>query len=459
MRLKKTIIILIACLNTLVLKAQTNVAQRIDSLMQAVNGLGVFNGNVLVVQKGKTLYQNSLGYASGDKTKLLNKDLLFDIGSISKEFNSVGILLLKEQGKLKLENSLSKYLNELPQWADSIPVATLLNYTSGLPVTGATSDAQLLEELKQLKYLAFKPGSAYAYSYSNVYLQRRLIEKVSGLDYNAFVGKYLLKPLKMEHTLMDLNTNDPRMAIAFDSNFKNTPYAQGMSGWPRLTIGDLYKWVKGLDGYQLVNKASLEILAKSFGDNESSLGHADFKAGELCWHQHHGSNYNYEALITHDVPQDITIILTTNSQQFKVNQITNAILAILKGESYSVPKRSLYLDLREKVLANFNDGLAFYHQVKNEQEDRYDLSFEIGDLINTGRYLMRRKRFDDALALFQLGTLLPIKDSDFSFAYQLMAECYVNKGYKQLAIIYYQKAVEKDKTNENAKGYLNELMR
>lgn len=434
-------------------------AQRIDSLMQTVNGLGIFNGNVLVVQKGRTLYQQSLGYTNGDKTKPLNKDLLFDIGSISKEFNGVGILLLKEQGKLKLESPLSKYLNQLPKWADSIPVATLLNYTSGLPITGATNDAQLLEELKQLKYLAFKPGSAYAYSYSNVYLQRRLIEKASGMDYNAFVEKYLLKPLKMEHTLMDLNTTDPRMAIAFDSNFKNTPYAQGMSGWPRLTIGDLYKWIKGLDSYQLVSKASLEILAKSFGDNESSLGHADFKEGELSWHQHHGSNYNYEALITHDVLQDITIILTTNSQQFKVNQITNAIFSILKGAPYSVPKRSLYLDLREKALANFNEGLAFYRQVKSEQQDRYDLSFEIGDMINTGRYLMRRKRFDDALALFQLGTLLPIKDSDFSFAYQLMAECYVNKGYKQLAIIYYQKAIEKDKTNENAKGYLTELMR
>ncbi|WP_317165976.1 tetratricopeptide repeat protein [Spirosoma arboris] len=149
----------------------------------------------------------------------------------------------------------------------------------------------------------------------------------------------------------------------------------------------------------------------------------------------------------------------TNSQQFKVNALTNSIIAILKGQPYTVPKRSLYLDLREKVLADFDQGIAFYRDVREHQQNRYDLSFEIGDLVNTGKYLMHRQRFDEAIRLFELSTTLPVQPNDYSYAYQLIADCYTKKGLKQLAILYYQKAIEKDPTNENAKGYLAELLR
>ncbi|WP_168207870.1 serine hydrolase [Spirosoma sp. KCTC 42546] len=439
--------------------AQNQLSTRIDSLMQAAHQLGVFNGNVLVVHKGTIQYRNSLGYADGSRSKKMTLDRLFDIGSIAKEFNGVGLLLLQQQGKLSLNNRLSQYLNGLPAWADSIQLKHLINYTSGLPISGATSDQQLLAELKSLKTLAFRPGKAYAYSYSNVYLQHRVIEVVSGQGYNAFITDQLLKPMQMNHTFMDLPVTAPEMARAFDSNFKESTYDQQMSGWPRLSIDDLYSWLVKLDSYQLVNKAAMQALAVDLGGNESSLGHAVFKADKLSWHQHHGSNYNYEALMTHDVENNIVVILMTNSQQFKVHALTNSIIAILKGQPYMVPRRSLYLDLREKVLADFNQGLAFYRAVREHQQDRYDLSFEIGDLVNTGKYIMRRQRYDDAIRLFELSATLNGKLSDYSYIYQLIADCYTKQGLKQLAILYYQEAVEKDPTNENAKGYLAELVR
>ncbi|GAB3917406.1 serine hydrolase [Larkinella terrae] len=439
--------------------AQNPIKNRIDSLMQAAHQLGVFNGNVLVVHRGVIQYRNSLGYADGSRNRKLTLDHLFDIGSISKEFNGAALLLLQQQGKLSLTDRLSQFLKELPSWADSIQLKHLINYTSGLPITGAMSDQQILDELKTLKTLAFRPGNAYAYSYSNVYLQRRIIERISGQTYAAFITENLLKPLQMNHTFMDLPVTAPEMTRAFDSNFKESTYEQQMTGWPRLSIDDLYSWLVKLDGYQLVNKAAMQVLAVDFGGNESSLGHAVFKNDKLTWHQHHGSSYNYEALMTHDLENDIVVILMTNSQQFKVNALTNSIIAILQGKPYTVPKRSLYLDLREKVLADFNQGIAFYRQVREQQRDRYDLGFEVGDLVNTGKYLMRRQRYEEAIRLFQLGASLPVQPGDYSYAYQLIADCYAKMGLKQLAIVYYQKAIEKDPTNENAKGYLAELVR
>lgn len=438
--------------------AQHQSNKRIDSLMQAAHRLGIFNGNVLVVHRGTVQYRTSLGYADGTQRSALTLDKLFDIGSISKEFNGVSLALLEQQGKLSLTDRLSRYLKDLPSWSDSIQLKHLINYTSGLPITGATSDEQLRNELKALKALAFRPGNAYAYSYANVYLQRRIIEAVSGQAYATFVTEHLLKPLRMNHTYLDLPLTAPNMTRAFDSNFNESRYEQQMSGFLRLSIDDLYTWLVKLDSYQLVNKAAMQMLAVDFGGNESSLGHAVFKNDKLVWHQHHGSNYNYEALMTHDVANDIVVILMTNSQQFKVNALTNSIIAILQGKPYTVPKRSVYLDLREKVLADFEQGIAFYREIRAHQQNQYDFSFEIGELINTGKYLMRRQRYEEAIRLFQLGATVAVQPSDYSYTYQLIADCYARIGSKQLAIIYYQKAVEKDPTNDNAKGYLAELV-
>lgn len=439
--------------------AQQPLNKQIDSLMQAAHQLGIFNGNVLVAYRGTVQYRHSFGFADASRSRPLTLDNLFDIGSIAKEFNGVGLLRLQQQGKLSLTDRLSQYLTDLPNWADSVQLKHLINYTSGLPISGASTDQQILDELKRLKTLAFRPGKAYAYSYANVYLQRRIIEAVSGQPYAVFVNDQLLKPLHMNHTFMDLPLTAPGMARAFDSNFKETPYEQQMSGWPRLSIDDLYTWLLKLDSYQLVDKAAMQALAVDFGGNESSLGHATFTNDQLTWHQHHGSNYNYEALMTHDVTNDFIVILMTNSQQFKVNALTNSIMAILQGKPYTVPKRSLYLDMREKILADFDQGIAFYRDIRAHQQDRYDLSFEFGDLINTGKYLMRRQRDEEAIRLFQLCTSLTAQPSDYSYAYQLIADCYARMGLKQLAILYYQKAVEKDPTNENARGYLAELVR
>jgi len=432
---------------------------RIDSLLKAVYTIGVFNGNALVVHKGKVIYRNSFGYADGSKTKLLDQAMLFDIGSISKEFNGVGILVLQQQGKLSLDDKLSRYIKGLPAWSDSIQLKQLINYTSGLPATAANSDTQILAELKNLPRLAAAPGKIYIYSYSNVFLQRQIIETLSGMSYAAFTGKYLLKPAGMKNSVVDLPVTSATMAKAFDNNFKETAYAQGMTGWLRTSVDDLYQWLLQLDNFKIISKTSMKALAINFADGESSLGDVRFEEDKLIWHQHHGSNYNYEALITDDVKNETVIVLVTNSQQFKVNAVTKAITSIIKNEEYIVPKKSLYLDLREKVLDDFNKGMAFYRDVKTNQQDRYDLSFEIGDIINTGKYIMRRQRYDDAISLFMLGTTLPIAATDFSYAYQLTAECYQKKGYREMAILYLQKALEKDAANANAKAMLNELLK
>ncbi len=450
--------ILLSNLLTPTLLAQTDpLSRRIDSLMQAAHRIGIFNGNVIVISKSQTIYKAAVGFADGSRQYPLTMQKRFDIGSIAKEFNGISIMLLAEKKKLSAADPIRKYLPELPAWADSIRISHLLSYTSGLPATAANTDQGVLNELLVLKNLANTPGKAYIYSYANVYLQQRIVEQVSGLKYQAFVEKNILKPLEMKHTVMDLPLNDTTMAVAFNNKFINEKPRETTSGWPRLTAEDLYRFVAAVDSYKLVGKTSVQQLSEHFGEGESSLGEAKFENGGLVWHQHHGSNYNYEALVTHDLKNDRFVILTTSNQNFKVRQLTTAILSILDHKPYTVPKRSLYLELREEMLADFDAGVAFYRTATEQKKDVYDLSFPIGDLVNTGKFLMRRNRIDDAIRVFTLGLLLDLQDKDYGIACQFIAEAYKQQGKGDMAILYAQRAIRKDPDNKIARSILEQI--
>ncbi|MDJ1485371.1 serine hydrolase [Cytophagaceae bacterium YF14B1] len=455
----KSIFIFVFVLLTTCSYAQTDKIKRIDSLLQAANQRGIFNGNALVAQKGKIIYLSSFGYADATKSKMLTPTMRFDIGSISKEFNGVSIMILKERGKLTLEDKVSKYVTFLPSWADKIQIKHLIQYTSGLPASNASSEEEVRTFLTQLPKLEFEPGTAFIYSYLNVYLQRWIIEKISRLNYTEFVKKYIFKPCKMSQTVIDAYTIDVTTARPFDNNFvEPANFTQSLTGWLRLPIEDLYRWTTCLHSYQLISETSFKELAESFGDNETSLGSTEFENQQLTWHQHHGSNFNYEALMSCNVKEDITIILMTNNQNFKVYPLKDAIHAILHDKPYSLPKKSVYLDLREKVLKDFEQGLAFYRHIRETQQDIYDFSFEIGDLISTGKYLMRRQKFDEAIRIFQLSLLLNGKSEDTSYNYELTGECYMRKGLPQMAILFYTKAAETNPQNKNAQGMRDKLL-
>lgn len=122
-----------------------------------------------------------------------------------------------------------------------------------------------------------------------------------------------------------------------------------------------------------------------------------------------------------------------------------------------MPKKSVYLQLRKKILANRTKGLAYYNQLRATQSDSYDFSFEIGDLISTGKYLQPREHFDDAIYMYSIAVRLKGKASDIAYGYELMANSYLCKEDKVQAIKSYQKAIAIDPNNENAKAMLSTL--
>jgi CubicO group peptidase (beta-lactamase class C family) len=448
----------LAIVATLPATAQTRQQiNSIDSLMKAANARGIFNGNILIAQQGKIIYHKAWGYADASRTQALSTDMRFDIGSISKEFNGVAIMLLQEQEKLKLEDPVSRYISGLPLWADSVQIRHLISYTSGIPsfTTQANeTDEQLSTYIKNLKALSFSPGTAYLYTNGNVYLQRRIIEKISGMSYAAFISKYIFAPIGMKHSNVDADLGGKDVAKAFDNDFNPTPYLQKSTGFVRLTAADLYAFATKLESFGLISENSFKALAVNFPGGESSLGSTSFENGKLQWHRHQGSNSGYETLLYTDHSHGAAIVMQTNNQNFKVDALKTAILQILRNQPFSIPKKSVYLDIHDKVVNDMEKGLAFYRNIRANSQDKYDFSFEAGDLISTGKYLQRRNLYDDAISLYQLAAPLCVRNSDLSYAYELTGECYLKKGDSAQAKIWYNRALEKDPGNKNAKGML-----
>jgi CubicO group peptidase (beta-lactamase class C family) len=429
-------------------------ADEIASLMTAAHKVGVLNGTVLVNYKGKLFYQASLGYADSTRTRELSNESRFYIGSIDKEFSGAGLLLLEQQGKLKLADKVSQYLADYP-WANAVQVGQLINYTSGLPELPDLPYGGIHDWLMKLPALAVKPGLAYIYSYADVYLQQKIIEKITGLDYRQFVISRLLRPCGISDVQADTALNDPRTALPFSNSFKPVDLTSSMSPGMMFTAFDLFHWMDCLSTNQLLNASSLEVIGTSFGGGESNLGSAAVENGRLSRHQHQGSGYNYEALVFSDAEEPVIIVLLTNNQNFKLFQLKDAILAILHGQPYAVPKKSIYLDIREGLASDFNQGMNNYLQLRQTGKDIYDFSSEPLDLISAGKYLMRRQKLGEAMAIFELSTTFPLSPSDRSYAYELIADCWLEKGNHGMTVFYYERALETDSTNKNAKGKLD----
>jgi CubicO group peptidase (beta-lactamase class C family) len=346
MRYKKQLFLIFTTLLLLTNNAitQTNKISQIDSLMKWSGQIGVFNGNVLISKNNKIIYNASFGFTDATKKEKLTTDYRFNIGSITKEFSAVALLQLQEQGKLKLEDKVSKYIPELPKWATEVTIKNLLQYTSGIPNVNwkkIKNDKDLFDGLKLIDSLDFKPGTNYDYNNNNIFLRQFIVERLTGMPFKMYVEKFIFKPLKMTSSIMTPFENEVNIAKGFNNNLVADKADLPITGGTYLTTNDLLKWSNCLHSNKVININSLFELGQQFDlpETQSSLGQAKFKNRKLIEHLHDGRAGNYEAILVSDLNEKLTIILLGNNYNGKILEISNAITAILKNEKYSLPKK------------------------------------------------------------------------------------------------------------------------
>ena len=434
-------------------------AQLIDSLLQESHRRGIFNGNALVAVKGEVVYRGSIGYADASKTALLQPELRFNIGSISKEFDGLGLMILKEEGKLSVDDKLSSFFPQLPKWANKISVKNLLQYTSGLPSPDydkVRTDAEVWQYLRGLKTLKSEPGTEYDYKNVDVFLRKRIIEKASGMTYSDFVTEKMLQPCGIKNTVLDPTAETPRYTRSFDENYVEDDLDTYMSGWVATTTEDLYKWIQCLNSGKLISNESLAELSETFKpSSESPLGQTAYEDGKMQFRYHHGQSNNFEGGMIWIPDPGYTIILLSNNRSNQLGDHINAIDAILRGQEFEIPKRSIELSLRTKIFyEDYEAGMDFLKRIRKDQTDIYNFEQEEDELLETGEWLLLKDRWEDGIKMYEYTAKRFPESAD---AYLELAKAYEEAGNVEKAIKNFRKVKELEPENKAVTEKLEEL--
>jgi len=255
---------------------------KVDKYLNTAVETGKFSGSVLIARNGKVLVRKGYGLANRELNVPNTPQMKFRIGSLSKQFTAMAIMILQERGKLSVQDSTCKYVPDCPRgWAE-VTIHHLLTHTSGIPELLSFPDfqrtmalpspvAQTVERFKN-KPLDFKPGTKFKYSNSGYVLLGYIIELVSGQSYEAFLKENIFGPLKMSNSGSDHNDlviqNRAAGYTKRDGDIINAPYID-MSiptggGSLYSTVEDLFLWDQGLYTEKLVTKKSLAAMFKSY---------------------------------------------------------------------------------------------------------------------------------------------------------------------------------------------------
>ena len=211
-----------------------DLARKVDSISSAVlAATGVPSATVAVVRHGRLVYANAYGNAKLDPKVPASPAMRYALGSISKQFTAAAILLLQEEGKLSLDDPVSKFVSGLTQ-GDRVTVRQVLSHTSGYqdfwpqdylmpPMKKAVTPQQIVDRWGK-QALDFSPGSRWQYSNTNYTIAGMIVEKAAGMPYYDFIRNRILVPLGMTSAL----------------NFDVNPRVTDATGYIRYALGPLH---------------------------------------------------------------------------------------------------------------------------------------------------------------------------------------------------------------------------
>jgi CubicO group peptidase (beta-lactamase class C family) len=325
-----------------------------EEYMQRSVKLKHFSGAVLVSKDDQTLFAKGYGFANAEHDVPNTTQTKFRLGSITKQFTAMAILILSERGKLKLDDPVGKYIDDSPKAWEAVTIHHLLTHTSGVP--SYTDDLSygvkltMPETVKTMiarfrdKPLDFKPGEKFHYSNSGYFLLGAIIEKISGQTYEAFLKKEIFDPLDMHDTGYDHAETLLRGRAAGytlgDSGLKNAAYldmSQPYSaGSLYSTVEDLARWDRALRDGKLISK---ESYAKMYSPvkNDYAYGWMVAAKNGRKMIAHGGGINGFVTEILRYPDQKLCVAVLCNVLPQNVGQVARDLAAIAFGEPVEKP--------------------------------------------------------------------------------------------------------------------------
>ena len=356
-----------------------------DQLLQAQYPADGPGAAVLVTRKGQVVYQKAIGMADMELDVPLKTDHVFRIGSVTKQFTAAAILKLAEEGKLDLQDEITRFIPDYPTQGKKITVEHLLNHTSGIksytsmeewdPMTHRKdfTPAELVDFFKN-QPMDFEPGTQYRYNNSGYILLGYIIEKVSGKSYAAYIKDTFFQPLGMSHSYYgDVKPLVKNRANGYTegemSGFANAdylsmtqPYAAGsiMS-----TVADLVTWTQAVHGGKVLKPESLQKAFTPYilPDGTNTYYGYGWQVGNMMGSQsieHGGGIHGFLSMLLYVKEEDVCVAILTNCDCNGPEQLADKFAALAAGKNLSPTA----INLETSVLEQYT---GVYENDKKEQ--------------------------------------------------------------------------------------------
>jgi len=317
---------------------------RVEQYLQPFVSNQKFMGSVLIAKGDTVLMDKGYGFADLARRTPNSPKTRFMLASVSKQFTAASILLLEERGKLRLDDSVRKYLPSTPAAWGKITIFNLLTHTSGIPnytsfqeasfSTPTTPDKQIATFIN--KPLDFSPGERWSYSNSNYVLLGYLVQRISGESYGTFLKQNIFLPLKMRDSGYDPRRNEA-LAIGYYTPGDRPvpappiePSASFAAGGLYSTTRDLLIWERALFGGRVLSPSSLEKMTTPF-KNRYALGLiVDKTNGPLSiWHG--GFILGAYTRLVYYPQDELTVVVLSNVFDARSDEIQQNIAALAAG--------------------------------------------------------------------------------------------------------------------------------
>ncbi|MDQ0592828.1 CubicO group peptidase (beta-lactamase class C family) [Chryseobacterium ginsenosidimutans] len=444
--------------------------------------MAFYNANavsIAVIKDYKIEWVKAYGFADVSEKKEATTQTLFQAASISKSINSLGILKLVQEGKLGLDDDINNYLktwkfpyDEISK-GKKITIANLLSHKAGLSVHGfggyekgkdLPTIIQILDGLKPSNSIAvrsiFEPGLKFEYSGGGTTISQLILENTTGEKYEDYMLKNVLTPLGMSNS----SFNQP--ASKDKENLLATAYINGkeVKGkyhiYPEKAAAGLWTNPTDLANYIIETQLSLlgksnKILSKEMSakrvENNLGLFLNDFKGTKYFGHS--GGNEGFVCHYVGSLEEGNGVVVMTNGSNMKiVEEIVSSIAGLNNWKNYPLEpiKESIASAIKVASEKNIDKGIELYKNLKKTKPNEYNFSDE-GELNNLGYEFLKDNKIDSAIKIFSLNvTEFPTSVN----VYDSRGEAYFNKKEYALSKKDYQKVLELEPTNQNAKQIL-----
>jgi CubicO group peptidase (beta-lactamase class C family) len=342
---------------------------------------------VAIVERGEVVYKRHFGLASLEQNVPISSRTRFDLGSVSKQFTAMAVLMLEREGMLSLDDTIQTYLRELPRYKDPVRLRNLLYQTSGLwdywqvlPYTGyRKQDYLALDDVVRLlqgqKTLKFEPGSRWSYCNTNYVFLAEIVARVTGESFTDWTKHKIFVPLKMWDSFVqsDCFALIPGRAEAYRNKdqgfFRDHQLNVDFAGQSHIfsTIEDMIRWVDNFRTRSLGGKMLMTRMARKGELNDGSeivyaagLGVEKYRGAVTIGHS--GSTGGFKSIVLYLPDFQLGIVILANVRSLNPEKKAHRMLDIyLRGNLEPLPMRPVrkpepFIQLDSTITRNYTGG-------------------------------------------------------------------------------------------------------